>query len=115
MSATQGTALLQIEGLSIPIPGDGDRAFAVQGIDLTLHAGEILCVVGEWFPHLSLGAMAEDIQLGLEYLRDMHRVAVVTDSPALTRLAPIASALVPGEVKSWRAGQRDAALAWLQQ
>ena len=58
MSATQGTALLQIEGLSIPIPGDGDRAFAVQGIDLTLHAGEILCVVGESGSGKSMSANA---------------------------------------------------------
>ncbi len=39
--------LLRIEGLSVPIPGNGDRAFAVRSMDLELHAGEILCVVGE--------------------------------------------------------------------
>jgi len=58
MSGTQGKALLQIEGLSIPIPGDGDRAFAVQGIELTLHAGEILCVVGESGSGKSMSANA---------------------------------------------------------
>jgi len=39
--------LLRIEGLSIPIPGDGDRQFAVKDLDLVLYQGEILCVVGE--------------------------------------------------------------------
>ncbi len=39
--------LLGIEGLSVPIPDGGDRPFAVESIDLALHAGEILCVVGE--------------------------------------------------------------------
>ncbi|RCW75554.1 dipeptide ABC transporter ATP-binding protein [Pseudorhodoferax soli] len=58
MSAGQGSALLQIESLSIPIPGGGDRAFAVQGIDLTLHAGEILCVVGESGSGKSMSANA---------------------------------------------------------
>ena len=58
MSGTPGSALLQIEGLSIPIPGGGDRAFAVQNIDLTLHAGEILCVVGESGSGKSMSANA---------------------------------------------------------
>ena len=39
--------LLRIEGLSIPIPGDGDRQFAVKDTDMVLHQGEILCIVGE--------------------------------------------------------------------
>ena len=42
-----GEPLLRIEGLSVPLPGEGDRSFAVQDIHLALHAGEILCVVGE--------------------------------------------------------------------
>jgi peptide/nickel transport system ATP-binding protein len=40
-------ALLRIEGLTIGLPADGDREHAVRDIDLTLYAGEILCVVGE--------------------------------------------------------------------
>ena len=44
---TAAAPLLSIEGLSVPIPGDGDRPFAVESIDLVLQAGEILCVVGE--------------------------------------------------------------------
>ena len=39
--------LLQIEGLTVPIPGGGDRRHAVRDLSLTLYAGEILCVVGE--------------------------------------------------------------------
>jgi peptide/nickel transport system ATP-binding protein len=46
MSAT-AAPLLRIEGLSVPIPGAGDRRYAVHDLNLTLHAGEILCVVGE--------------------------------------------------------------------
>jgi peptide/nickel transport system ATP-binding protein len=40
-------ALLDIDALSVRIPGDGDRAFAVENLSLQLSAGEILCVVGE--------------------------------------------------------------------
>ena len=39
--------LLQIEGLTVPIPGRGDRRYAVHDVSLVLQAGEILCVVGE--------------------------------------------------------------------
>ncbi|MGI4776511.1 MAG: ABC transporter ATP-binding protein [Janthinobacterium lividum] len=45
--STAATPLLQIESLSVPIPGGGDRRYAVRDLSLTLHAGEILCVVGE--------------------------------------------------------------------
>ncbi|HWX58023.1 ATP-binding cassette domain-containing protein, partial [Bradyrhizobium sp.] len=39
--------VLEISNLSVAIHGGGDRAQAVQGIDLTVGANEIVCVVGE--------------------------------------------------------------------
>ncbi|HWK45095.1 MAG TPA: ABC transporter ATP-binding protein [Stellaceae bacterium] len=39
--------LLDIAGLDISLPAGGDRALAVQGVSLTLRAGEALCIVGE--------------------------------------------------------------------
>jgi peptide/nickel transport system ATP-binding protein len=39
--------VLEISNLSVAIHGGGDRAHAVQGIDLTVGANEIVCVVGE--------------------------------------------------------------------
>ncbi len=39
--------VLQINGLTVKLPPDGDREFAVQDIDLEVRRGEILCVVGE--------------------------------------------------------------------
>ncbi len=39
--------LLTIEGLSIGLPAASDRPRAVSNIDLTLMAGEVLCLVGE--------------------------------------------------------------------
>jgi peptide/nickel transport system ATP-binding protein len=41
------SALLEIIDLSIAIPGDGDRSFAVEHLNLSLQQGEILCIVGE--------------------------------------------------------------------
>jgi len=39
--------VLQVQGLSIRLPRGGDRALAVEGVYLSLNAGETLCVVGE--------------------------------------------------------------------
>ncbi len=41
------TPVLEIAGLSIALPGGGDRAFAVDDVSLSVGAGEIVCVVGE--------------------------------------------------------------------
>ena len=39
--------VLEIAGLSIALPGGGDRARAVDDVSLSVAAGEIVCVVGE--------------------------------------------------------------------
>jgi peptide/nickel transport system ATP-binding protein len=39
--------LLSIRGLSVRLPGGGDRSFAVQDLSLDVMRDEILCVVGE--------------------------------------------------------------------
>ncbi|MEL7013009.1 MAG: ABC transporter ATP-binding protein [Pseudomonadota bacterium] len=39
--------ILEIRDLSVALPRGSDRKFAVEGINLTLKRGEILCVVGE--------------------------------------------------------------------
>jgi peptide/nickel transport system ATP-binding protein len=39
--------VLAIKGLTIPLPRGSDRAHAVEAVDLSVGAGEIVCVVGE--------------------------------------------------------------------
>ena len=39
--------ILTVRNLSVALPASGDRSFAVQGLDLTIQSGEIVCVVGE--------------------------------------------------------------------
>ena len=41
------TPVLEIAGLSIALPGGGDRARAVDDVSISVAAGEIVCVVGE--------------------------------------------------------------------
>jgi peptide/nickel transport system ATP-binding protein len=38
---------LDIRGLTIALPGDADRAFAVENVDLQVRPQEIVCIVGE--------------------------------------------------------------------
>ncbi|MFO0293029.1 MAG: ABC transporter ATP-binding protein [Rhodospirillales bacterium] len=46
MSAAPGP-VLEIAGLAVGLPAGADRARAVDGVDLTVGAGEIVCLVGE--------------------------------------------------------------------
>ena len=39
--------ILSITDLRISLPASGERNFAVDGVTLSVKAGEILCVVGE--------------------------------------------------------------------
>ena len=41
------SAVLEVRNLSVRLPKDADRPFAVEGMSLTVNAGEIVCVVGE--------------------------------------------------------------------
>ncbi|MBP0650339.1 ATP-binding cassette domain-containing protein, partial [Mycobacterium tuberculosis] len=51
-------ALLDIRGLSIPLPGGADRRHAVSDLSLGLRRGEVVCVVGESGSGKSLTALA---------------------------------------------------------
>jgi peptide/nickel transport system ATP-binding protein len=46
-SQVAGSAVLQIEGLSVALPKGADRRYAVEAVSLTVGAREILCLVGE--------------------------------------------------------------------
>ena len=42
-----GEALLAVEGLTVRLPSNMERAFAVEDVSFDLRAGEILCIIGE--------------------------------------------------------------------
>ena len=50
--------LLTIKDLSVSLPEGADRTFAIEDVNLTLKAGETLCVVGESGSGKSLTAKA---------------------------------------------------------
>ena len=50
--------VLEIYDLSLALPSAGDRAFAIDGLSLSVEAGETLCVVGESGSGKSMTALA---------------------------------------------------------
>ena len=47
MSEPSPSPVLDIQGLSVSLPAGSDRPWAVQGLDLQVARGEVLCLVGE--------------------------------------------------------------------
>ncbi|HEU4987814.1 MAG TPA: ABC transporter ATP-binding protein, partial [Rhizobiaceae bacterium] len=59
MTAHESTPpILEIEGLRIALPEGSDRPMAIDGMDLTVRSGEIVCLVGESGSGKSLAAGA---------------------------------------------------------
>jgi peptide/nickel transport system ATP-binding protein len=50
--------VLAIQGLTLALPGSGDRPYAIQNLSLEVAAGETLCVVGESGSGKSMTALA---------------------------------------------------------
>jgi ABC-type glutathione transport system ATPase component len=78
--------LLTVEGLTVALPGGGDRAHAVEDISLHVEAGEILCVVGESGSGKSITANAVMGLLPPGLPRRAGRIAL--DGTELTSLSP---------------------------
>ncbi|ARO15850.1 ABC transporter ATP-binding protein (plasmid) [Ketogulonicigenium robustum] len=66
--------LLSYENLTIPLPGKGDRARAVEGLSLQLHRNEILCIVGESGSGKSLTALSTMGLLDAEFDRPQGQI-----------------------------------------
>jgi len=56
--SSQPAPLLSVRDLTIALPQDGDRPYAVQNVSYDIHPGEILCIVGESGSGKSMSANA---------------------------------------------------------
>jgi hypothetical protein len=74
----------------------------------------VLIEAPDGMPHLTAGAIGADVRMGMRRLTDFAKLAVVTDDRTLTRIMPVASALVPGEVRAWPGDSRALAIEWLE-
>jgi hypothetical protein len=72
----------------------------------------IVFELGDEFEGYSAGAAWEDLKLWTPHLTKWERCAVVTDHRFITDAIRVFRVLMPGEVKVFPAGEREAALAW---
>ena len=68
---------------------------------------------GPDIPEYTSGGLLEDAQAEFRHWNRFHRLAVLSDNRLLERLAPVASAMVPGAVKVFATGDDDAATEWV--
>ena len=61
----------------------------------------------------SFGALVTHLRFVREHHRKVRRIAVVSDSAFLSVAPKIAGHFVSAELKTFEAGQREAAIAWL--
>ncbi|MEZ4273357.1 MAG: STAS/SEC14 domain-containing protein [Myxococcota bacterium] len=59
------------------------------------------------------GAALEDARIGIKYLRNIERCAVVSDATWLRETLRVIGALLPCPVKTFRGSERDMAIEWL--
>ena len=72
----------------------------------------IVHVLDERFRGYSAGGAWQDAVLGLANARSFDRIAVVTDSESIRRLATIAGWSIPGELQLFPNRERERAEAW---
>jgi hypothetical protein len=72
----------------------------------------IVHVLDERFRGYSAGGAWQDAVLGLANARSFDRIAVVTDSESIRRLATIAGWSIPGELQLFSNREREHAEAW---
>jgi peptide/nickel transport system ATP-binding protein len=87
LNPSAAAPLLHIDGLSVSLPANADRRFAVENVNLTLSRNEILCVVGESGSGKSVMSRAV---LGLSPSRHVQPCAgrIVYEGEDLLRVAP---------------------------
>jgi hypothetical protein len=73
----------------------------------------LLYVLGPEFEGYEADAMWEDAKLGMKTFTSYERIAVVTDSTLIRRSVSAFGWLMPGEVKTFPAGELDAARTWI--
>ena len=84
-------------------------------IDAVLQRDEDVRIViefGDW-SGMSGGALWEDLKMGIERLTKWKKIALVTDVEWMRRATDLFGWMTPGDVKTFKASERDAAVLWL--
>lgn len=84
-------------------------------VDAVIKRGDDVRIViefGSW-SGMSGGALWEDLKMGIERFTKWKRIALVTDVEWMRRATDLFGWLTPGDVKTFKSSERDAALVWV--
>ena len=73
----------------------------------------VLLVLGPEWEGYSVGAMFDDVKLGLEHLRAWQRFALVSDAEWIHHVAKTFGWIVPGDVRCFPYSQLEEAKTWV--
>jgi hypothetical protein len=88
----------------------------VPAIDQALRTNNkirLLHVLDEGFDGYSPGAIWMDTKLGIEHLRHLERIAVVTDASWIERTLGTIARMIPGEARAFTMDHRADAQTWV--
>lgn len=83
-------------------------------LDAVIQRGDEVRIVIE-FPEwsgMTGGAVWEDLKLGIERFTKWKRIALVTDVDWMRHATNLFGWMTPGDVKTFKVTERDAAIAW---
>jgi hypothetical protein len=75
----------------------------------------VLLQLGEKFTRFDLGALKDDMEIGLKYFKDWKKNAVVSDKDWMNHTVKAFGFLMPGKVRTFENKEMDAAIKWLSE
>lgn len=90
------------------------RDVVLPALESAFESGEVrFLIVMTDFGGISVGALWQDLKVGVEHLRGWKRIAVVTDIEWVTHATHLFGWMTPGETKTFSLDQREEAIAWV--
>lgn len=74
---------------------------------------KVLCQLSENFKGFKLGALKDDMEIGLKYFKDWKKIAFVSDKEWMNHAVKAFGFLVPARVRTFENKDMDAAIKWL--
>lgn len=63
--------------------------------------------------HFTVGAMLDDLSVGLKHFTKWHKMAIVSDSAAINKFTDLFSYISPGEAKGFTHAELEEAKTWV--
>src|SRR5690348_8421600 len=89
------------------------RDVVLPALERAAATGEVrFVIVMRDFDGMSGGAVWQDLKVGFEHLRAWKRIALVTDITWMRDMTSLFGWMTPGEVRTFRLGERQEAVDW---